>query len=105
MMADKVRLDSRLRFFPFEEVDGFEFWGAPQYPKIPIQKTDRYHTVQEEQRLDIISKIYYGTVDHQWIIAEANDLELWPSDVNVGQVLRIPNPRWVQEVLFSKTVF
>ena len=51
-----------------------------------------YHTVEasEENRLDIISNIYYGTPSLYWAIAMANNI-IDPMIVVKGTVLRIPS--------------
>ena len=53
---------------------------------------DIYHIVQteEENRLDIISKKYYGDAQYFWVIALANDL-IDPLVVVRDTVLRIPS--------------
>lgn len=62
--------------------------------RTPIKDSaqDVYHEVQkeEENRLDIISNIYYGTPEYYWIIAMANDI-VDPFVICVGDILRIPN--------------
>ena len=54
-------------------------------------KQDQFHTVtmEEENRLDIISFNYYQTPEYSWIIALANNM-VDPFIVNVGTILRIP---------------
>lgn len=51
-----------------------------------------YHTVEasEENRLDIISNIYYGTPTFYWAIAMANNI-IDPMIVVKGTILRIPS--------------
>lgn len=51
-----------------------------------------YHTVEasEENRLDIISNIYYGTPSLYWAIAMANNI-IDPMVIVKGTVLRIPS--------------
>lgn len=55
--------------------------------------SDRYHMVNEqtENRLDIISQLYYGTPTFWWAIAQANASTLFNVfDIPRGTKLRIP---------------
>lgn len=58
---------------------------------IDFSSEDQYYTVtkSEENRLDIISNMYYNTPKYWWIIALANYI-LDPFDIPVGTNLRIP---------------
>lgn len=60
-------------------------------PEIVQSENDDYYTVtlDEENRLDIISNAYYGTPKYWWVIADANYI-IDPFDVPVGTSLRIP---------------
>lgn len=61
--------------------------------KFNISDTDTmYHVVSntEENRLDIISSIYYNTPTLYWAIAEANNI-IDPSVVVKGTILKIPS--------------
>ena len=59
--------------------------------EIPYSEGDIYHrvTLGEQNRLDIISYNYYGTVMLWWVIAEASEI-INPFDVPMNTVLRIP---------------
>ena len=61
--------------------------------RTPVDKSDKdiYHEVQkeEENRLDIIDKKYYGDPDLFWVIAMGNDM-IDPFVVKVGDIIRIP---------------
>jgi hypothetical protein len=52
---------------------------------------DKYYTVTEdtENRLDVISNIYYNTPRYWWVVALANYI-IDPFDVPMGTSLRIP---------------
>lgn len=60
---------------------------------------DSYHivTLEDENRLDMIATIMYGTPRYWWVIALANDI-IDPFDVPIGTELRIP----LIESLFNK---
>ena len=52
---------------------------------------DTYFTVtlQEENRLDLIANVFYGTPHFWWVLAAANYI-IDPFDVPVGTISRIP---------------
>lgn len=47
-------------------------------------------TLDDENRLDIISNKYYGTPRYWWVIALANEI-IDPFDIPIGTYLRIPS--------------
>lgn len=53
---------------------------------------DQFMTVSldDENRLDIISNRYYGTPRYWWVIALANEI-IDPFDIPIGMYLRIPS--------------
>ncbi len=100
-MAVTVRTRSRLRFANLLTIDGFEFWDTLVPPTIPTQVDDFMYTVQSNDRIDLLAQKFYQDPILWWVIAVANDLELLPVDMNAGDVLRIPSPRYVLQVLPS----
>ncbi len=56
---------------------------------------DRFHTVTDGERLDIIAHRYLGDAKLWWIICDYNDLFL-PLDLDPGTLLRIPSVEHVQ---------
>jgi nucleoid-associated protein YgaU len=58
--------------------------------------------VQGSERLDQLAHRYYDDPVLWWVIAMANDLDLIPTALNYGEVLRIPSPRYVSQNLFAK---
>jgi len=94
----RVRSHSRLRFSRWTVVDGIEFWDLLEYPELLEQVDDIQHTVVAHDRLDLLADQYYGDSRFKFVIALANDIELEPTDFNVGDTLRIPSPRYVREV-------
>jgi hypothetical protein len=101
-MAVAVQQFSRLRFGQLTEVDGVEFWDVLDLPEIPEQRDDLVHQVVGPDRIDLLAHRYYGDSRAWWVIAVANGLEELPTELNVGEFLRIPSPRYVQQVLFKK---
>jgi len=56
---------------------------------IPANEDDKFHTVVEGDRIDLLAWKYYGNPHYGWIIAEANTVSR-PWDLKPGMVLRIP---------------
>jgi nucleoid-associated protein YgaU len=98
----RISKNSRLRFSQLRFIDGFDFWDLVEIPAIEVQPDDLTHTVLATDRPDDISFRYYGDTTLFPIIASVNGIELIPSDMFVGQVLRIPSPRYVDEVILRK---
>lgn len=99
-MPVKIRPNSRLRFGNYGTIDGIEFWDQIEYPTVVEQPDDLQHTVLQPDRLDTIARQYYGDPVLKWIIALVNDIEIEPTELNTGSLLRIPSPRYVRERLF-----
>ena len=60
---------------------------------VKYSDTDMYHEVTNmtENRLDLISAIYYNSPIYWWVIAEANYINDVFNDVRRGMKLRIPH--------------
>jgi hypothetical protein len=101
-MAVQVQKGSRLRFGKVVKADGVEFWEVLDIPEIPAQRDDLVHRVEGPDRLDLIAYRYYQDPRLWWVVAVANDMEEIPTDLNVGDDLRVPSPRYVLQVLFKK---
>ena len=93
---------SRLRLGEFTSSDGVEFWDVLDLPTIPVQTDDLQYTVLSSDRIDRIAYKFYGDPVLWWVVALANDLELLPTALYGGQLLRIPAPRYVLQELFQK---
>jgi len=77
-----------------------ESWHPPE---IKEQSTDRYFevTIDFAHRPDLISYMYYGTMQLYWVIALANDMIDPIAETSVGKRLRIPDRDYIfQEILF-----
>ena len=86
---------SRYRFSILCQDEGGDFLGnRPQIPTAP-RPDDRFHTVVEGDRLDLLAYRYLGDARLWWVIGDYNDL-FWPLDPEVGSVLRIPSAQHVQ---------
>lgn len=69
---------------------GEEFLGArPQIDTTP-RPDDRFHTVREGDRIDLIAFSYLGDAALWWIICDYNEI-FNPLELESGAVLRIPS--------------
>lgn len=96
-----VRVDnySRLGFADLLLQDGYEFWGPVFLTEIEPQSDDTSYTVRSGDRIDRLAFEFYGDPILWWVLAVANGLELLPSDLSEGQVLRVPSSRYVTQEL------
>ena len=103
-MTTRVSNMSPLRFAELVTVDGVEFWNTLDLPEIPAQPGDIVHEVKSTDRLDLLAYEYYGDPVAKWVIAVANGMEILPTDLNAGDTIRIPSPRYVLTQLFKKAI-
>ena len=55
---------------------------------------DRFHTVIEGDRVDLLAHRYLGQADLWWIICDYNDI-FFPMELTPGTILRIPSAEHV----------
>ena len=74
--------------------------------KFKVSETDLYHRVEdsEENRIDMISYKYYGSVYLWWIIAIANGILDPLLEIASGDTLRIPDISTVLDELAKRKV-
>lgn len=101
-MAIRVQAGSRMRFGKVVTIQGVEFWDVLDIPEIPEQRDDLVHRVIGSDRIDLIAYKYYNDARLWWVIAVANEMEELPTELNAGDDIRIPSPRYVTQVLFKK---
>jgi hypothetical protein len=100
MAMNNISQYSRLRFGSPGTIDGIEFWDVLDLPVLPEQSDDISYQVQGGDRIDRLANKFYGDPELWWVIAEANGFEILPTDLNEGEFIRIPSPRFVQQQLF-----
>jgi hypothetical protein len=100
-MAVRVPRFSRLRFGELAEVDGVSFWDVLDLPEIPAQPDDILYTVLGHDRIDLLAYRFYKDSRLWWVVAVANEMEDLPTELNEGDTIRIPSPRYVLQVLFK----
>jgi nucleoid-associated protein YgaU len=101
-MTVSIGKKSRLQFAPLLTEEGIEFWDLPTYPEILKQPDDGVYTVKDNDRIDSIAFRVYGEERLWWVLAVANDLELVPTELVVGADLRIPSPRYINQVYLAQ---
>lgn len=101
-MSTRIKKFSRLRFADLLEVGGVQFWDMVDFPVIQPQPDDIQHMVLGSDRLDTLANKYYKNPVLKFVIMLANDMELEPSDLHEGVIIRIPSPRYVLQELFEK---
>lgn len=67
-----------------------EFLGIRVPVDVAPRPDDRFHTVVDGDRLDLLAHRYLGRADLWWIICDYNDI-FFPMKLEPGSVLRIPS--------------
>lgn len=101
-MAISIVEHSRLRFANLASAEGVTFWNTLDLPEIFEQSDDVQYAVMSSDRIDRLAYKFYGDPVLWWVIAAANDMELVPTDLIPGQIIRIPAPRYVLQELFQQ---
>jgi hypothetical protein len=99
-----LKKNSRLRFAQLLLLDGVTFWNLLDMPAMPTQPDDIQYQVLATDRIDTIANQFYGDPVLWWVIAAANNIEIVPTQLNAGQTLRIPSPRFVLGALFQNVL-
>ena len=92
-MAVRYVKNSRLQFGNLVDIGGIEFWDLLVLPPVPESESDIEYTVKGGDRIDLIANKFYGDPILWFVIAVANDMELLPVHLNLGDTIRIPDPR------------
>ena len=96
----KIPSTSRQQFARLYQDGDVLFWGNRPKIDIPPRPDDRFHTVVEGDRIDLLSHRYLGDANLWWVIADYNDL-FFCQDLDIGAKLRIPSQSVVQMEVFS----
>jgi hypothetical protein len=94
-----LRANSRARYSTLFFKGDFEWFGQPEYPSFPPADDDEFITVTKTTQIDGLAQKYYKDPTLWFVIAIANNIELWPSDVAITQTLRIPSRKNVDSIL------
>jgi nucleoid-associated protein YgaU len=94
----KIPATSRQQFAKLYQDGDTRFWG--NRPKIDTSPSpdDRFHTVVEGDRIELLAQRYLGDVNLWWVIADYNDL-FFCQKLEIGVKLRIPSLEHVQMVI------
>jgi hypothetical protein len=103
-MAVTIRKNSRLKFADLVTVEGIEFWDTLILTDklLEAREDDIIHEVKMYDRIDNLAFQYYNDPILWWVIAVANDIEIVPTQLLEGDLIRIPSPQYVRTQLFSK---
>ena len=102
-MSVSLKKRSRLRFASLLSADGYEFWDMLEFPTFPERPDDTVYRVRGGDRMDLIASNVYGDPILWWVIAVVNDLDLVPTDLKEGSILKIPSADAVRAVLTKAT--
>lgn len=80
---------------------GSRVYKSTIYPNVDRHVTDIYIDAIAGDRLDSIAYMYYEDVTLWWVIAQANGIGKGTMNVEPGQIIRIPNPERISEILES----
>ena len=100
-MSVRIVSNSRLRFADLLIAEDVEFWELLDLPEIPISTDDLTYQVKGGERIDRLATRFYGSPHLWWVIAIANGLEILPTDLNEGDIISIPSPRFVTQEIFE----
>lgn len=84
--------------------DGTRFWGTWNPVNIPFSPRDSYVEVTSATagRLDLLAYTAYQSPELWWVIAQANNIFFPAADVQVGDILRIPDKVTIQTLNLSR---
>lgn len=93
---------NRSNFYKKSEVDGrIECDLAYTYfnDYFEITRPLRYYAIErvDIQRPDLLSVKIYGKEDFWWIIGEYNAIDDWWNDLEIGQVINIPDKQDIDD--------
>lgn len=101
MPSVAIQQYSRLRFSNLVESDGYTYWDLFFPPTISVQTDDIQYTVDSSDRPDLLAYRFYGDPVLWWVIAVANDMDILPTDLKPGAIIRIPSPGTIRQLFVS----
>ena len=102
-MSVSVGRHSRLLFAELlKDSEGRQFFDRLSFPPLEPQTDDAEITVAVGDRLDSLAQRIYGDAKLQWVLALANGIDLWPTQLNPNLTLRVPSARYVLQVWLTK---
>ena len=95
----KIPATSRYQFSKLYQDGDNQFWGSRPTVDTAPRPDDKFHTVVEGDRIELLAYNYLRDVNLWWVIADYNGL-FFCQDLEIGAKLRIPSQSAVQmEVL------
>lgn len=93
-LRNKFKIDQfdRYQYSKIYRINDFDCFETFDLMDIPVSSGDFFHQISsgEENRYDLISYQYYGTVKYWWVIWIANGIRNPLEPITVGSILRIP---------------
>jgi nucleoid-associated protein YgaU len=86
----KIPSTSRQQFAKLYQDGDKQFWGNRPKVDTSPRPDDRFHTVVEGDRIELLAHKYLGDVSLWWVIADYNDL-FFCQELEIGAKLRIPS--------------
>jgi len=93
--------DNRYRKCPVLVLEGMKYLGARAVREYEQRPDDRFHTVREEDRLDILAEKYLGDPRLWWVICDYNGIAFPLQLPPEGTILRIPDYEYVRLVMLE----
>lgn len=103
-MPVQVKNTSALVYGELKSIDGIEFWDMLDLPIYTPQPNDIAYTTQNGDRLDSLASTYYGDPVALWVLAWANNMDLYDPTLQPNIALIIPDPNYVKTKLFRGLV-
>jgi len=103
-MTARISKNSRLRYAPLVKVDDYEFWDLLVVDDIPVRPDEIQYTVTMTDRIDTLAYRFYGDAVLWWVLAVANGLEILPTDLKFGVVIRVPSKTYVYSELLGRQI-
>jgi len=77
-----------------------DFLGTRSKIDTTSRHDDRFHTIIDGDRIDLLAHNYLGDATLWWIICDYNDI-FFPLDLEIGSVLRVPSLEHVRMRILS----
>lgn len=74
----------------FEQDDGIKVFETRDLAEFTL-KGSKSHVWTEGDTIDGVSHKYYGTAQYWWAIMDANVRYMFPTDIQIGDILVIPH--------------
>ncbi|MFW6272820.1 MAG: hypothetical protein ACOC2U_03470 [bacterium] len=92
---------NRSKFYDKVNVDGVSERDllSPHLPKLELKRETSFYTIKTDdiQRPDLLAIKVLGSIEYWWILLYVNNIfDPW-NDLEVGQVIKIPNKKDIED--------